>query len=208
MKFRLGFLGAWALFVVGVGLAALVVAAEWANSKDAQRLRRLQRIDALIAARFGEKAEALRGSAEEREERLRQLRAQVTSTEVEIDESKDSDQTIIVSTAENRVFMRRGEEVLFQAICSTGKGTTLVEKGKKIVFETPTGRFRIVSKEESPVWIPPDWHFLEEARKKKLKLVRLTPRMAIDADTGAPVLEEHSEGIWSWFESSARPPAS
>ncbi len=207
MKFRLGFLGAWALFVVGIGLASLVVAAEWANGRDATRLRRLERIDALIASRFGSQVEELRETAEERGERLRRLRSEVTSAEVEIDESKDSDQTIIVSTAENRVFMRRGEEVLFQAVCSTGKGTTLVEKGKKIVFDTPTGRFRIVSKEEYPVWIPPDWHFLEEARKKKLKLVRLTPRMAIDADTGTPVLEEHSEGIWSWFESSGRPNA-
>ena len=41
MKFRLGFLGAWALLVIGVLLAAAVAGAEWQNWRDVERLRKL-----------------------------------------------------------------------------------------------------------------------------------------------------------------------
>lgn len=207
MKFRLGFLGAWALFVVGAGLASLVLAAEWANWDDARRLRRLEKIDELIAARLGTRVEQLRETAEERGKALEQLRTDVKQAEIKIGESRDSDQTIVVSTAENRVFLRRGDKTILEAVCSTGKGTKLVEKGKTMVFQTPTGRFRIVSKEENPVWVPPDWHFIEEARKKHLKVVHLSPGEAIDVVTGAPLPPERSEGVWSWLRGSDRRPA-
>jgi hypothetical protein len=42
-----------------------------------------------------------------------------------------------------------------------------------MVFRTPIGRFRVISKEESPLWVPPDWHYIEEARKNGLGVVRL-----------------------------------
>ena len=42
-----------------------------------------------------------------------------------------------------------------------------------MVFRTPIGRFRIQSKEENPVWVPPDWHYIEEAQKNGLDVVRL-----------------------------------
>ena len=38
MKFRLGFLGAWALFVIALGAAAFVSVAEIENFRDARRL--------------------------------------------------------------------------------------------------------------------------------------------------------------------------
>ena len=47
-RYRLGFLGAWGLFVVGMILAAAVGAAEWQNLRDAHRLRKLDVIDRMI----------------------------------------------------------------------------------------------------------------------------------------------------------------
>lgn len=205
MRFRVGFLGAWALLVIGLLLASVAVAAQWANWKDAARIRRLTKIDRMIAERMGGRVEDLRETVEERGERLERLRSDVAAAEAKLDESKDTDQTIIVSTAENRVFVRRGGETVFKAICSTGKGTTLVEEGKTMKFETPTGRFRILSKEENPVWVPPEWHFVEEARKKKKKLLHLRPGDAIDAATGNPVGQERAGGVWSLLRGSPRP---
>ena len=102
-----------------------------------------------------------------------------------------------MSTAENRVVVRQSGKVVFQAVCSTGKGTTLIEDGRKMVFETPTGRFKIRSKEENPVWVPPDWHYVEEARKKGGAVVRLRPGEAVDSATGNPVAADSSSGgIW------------
>jgi lipoprotein-anchoring transpeptidase ErfK/SrfK len=206
VKFRLGFLGAWGLFVIALGFAAISVAAGFENARDATRLRRLEKIDALIAGRMEERLESLRETAEEREEKLRRLRSDVQDAEIRFEEGTDTRQTIIVSTSENKVYVRRDGRTIFEAVCSTGKGTTLVEAGRTMKFETPTGRFRIVSKEENPVWVPPDWHFIEEARKKKKKVVHLAPGAAIDVATGNPVDSERSGGgVWSLLRGSPKP---
>ena len=57
--------------------------------------------------------------------------------------------------------------------CGTGKNTTLRAQGRTMVFRTPIGRFRVQSKEENPKWVPPDWHYIEEAQKNGLDVVRL-----------------------------------
>ena len=198
-RFRLGFLGAWALFVIGAGLAGLVVAAQLESWQEAARLARLERVDRAITRRMGAKVEKLRDLAGEQGERLEELRSAVAKATMRLDDSQDSEQTIIVSTAENRLSVRRSGRTVFEAVCSTGKGTTMVVNGRTMVFDTPTGSFRIQSKEENPVWVPPDWHFIEEARKKNLGVVRLKAGEAIDAETGDPVPEERPHGVWSWF---------
>lgn len=203
-RYRIGFLGSWALFVIAAGLAIVAAAGAWANAKDAARLKRLEKIDAMIGARLGARLDRLREVSEDREEKLEKLRSEVERARLDLDDSRDTEQTIVVSTAENRLTVRRRGTVVFEAICSTGKGTTLEIEGRKMIFDTPTGRFRIQSKEENPVWVPPDWHFVEEARKKNLEVVRLAPGQTIDADTGSPVATQPS-GVWGWLSSRERP---
>jgi lipoprotein-anchoring transpeptidase ErfK/SrfK len=195
-RYRLGFLGSWALCVVAAGVAALAVDAERANLHDAQRLWRLERIDRALGARLSGTVAQLKGAAAQRGSRVGQLRSDVADATVDLDEPSDAAQTILVSTAENRLFVRRGRKTVFQAVVSTGKGTKLEIEGRKMTFDTPTGRFRIQSKEENPVWVPPDWHYIEEARKKKLDLVRARPGDVIDAETGQPVAEDSGD-VWS-----------
>jgi len=162
LKYRLGFLGAWALFVVSAGLFALAVAGETENIVDARWLARLRRIDRMIGDRLAGKVEEMRESAEERDARVTRLRGRVERAELRLEEPQDSPQVITVSTSENRIYVRQGGKTIFTAVCSTGKGTKLVvEGGRELVFDTPTGRFRILSKEENPVWVPPDWHYVE-----------------------------------------------
>jgi L,D-transpeptidase catalytic domain len=198
-KYRLGFLGAWGLFVVGMILAAVVAAAEWQNFRDATRLRKLRLIDRMIAARLGPRLDVLKGTAEERIGRVEQLRTAVHETEMKLDDSQDTNQIIVVSTTENRLSVRRAGKTIFEAVCSTGKGTTLTdESGNSMVFETPTGKFKVVSKQENPLWVPPDWHFIEEARKKGKRVVKLDPGVRIDAATGEPAGSGTEEGVRSW----------
>jgi lipoprotein-anchoring transpeptidase ErfK/SrfK len=199
-RYRLGFLGAWALFVIAAGLASIAVVGELANRRDEARLKRLVRIDRMIAQRLEEKADELREISGQREERVDKLKEDVARARIDLDDSKDPEQTIVVSTAENRLRVRRRGQTIFEAVCSTGKGTTLEIAGRKMIFDTPTGRFRIQSKEENPVWVPPDWHFVEEARKKKLEVVRLNPGETIDADSGEPVGTASSGGFWSFLK--------
>ncbi|MGZ4809194.1 MAG: L,D-transpeptidase, partial [Thermoanaerobaculia bacterium] len=102
-----------------------------------------------------------------------QLQSEVATTDKQITDNHDPDFVITVSTAENKVYAKRNGQLVFQAICSTGKNTSLDVDGRTMVFRTPIGRFKIQSKEENPKWVPPDWHYVEEARKQGLEVVRL-----------------------------------
>ena len=71
---------------------------------------------------------------------------------------------IVVDTFNNRLRIYRGQEVLRDAICSTGSGIRLRDPrdGKEWVFDTPQGELRILRKQKNPIWIKPDWAFIEE----------------------------------------------
>jgi hypothetical protein len=98
------------------------------------------------------------------------LQSEVASTEKQIEDLHDSAFVITVSTTENKVYARRNGELVFEAVCSTGSNSTLeTSSGQTMVFRTPIGRFRIKSKEENPKWVPPDWHYVEQARKNGLE---------------------------------------
>src|SRR5687768_2839656 len=69
---------------------------------------------------------------------------------------------------------KQADSVLFTTQVATGSGKILEkEGGSHWKFETPRGRLLVQSKEEDPAWVPPDWHFVEQARKRGLGLVRL-----------------------------------
>ncbi len=194
----IGFLGSWALLVLALGLTAFAVAGELINIRDERRLDRVAMIDEMIAERTGNKAGQLRHKAAQRAVEVTALQNKVQTAEKQTDDVPDTGQTIIVSTAENKVYMRRGGQSVFEAVCSTGKGTTLAIDGRTWVFDTPIGKFHVKAKEENPEWVPPEWHYIEEARKNGMRVVRLNPGQAIDARTGEPA-NHRDEGIWSWF---------
>jgi lipoprotein-anchoring transpeptidase ErfK/SrfK len=201
MRRWIGFLGSWALLVLALGLAAIAAAGEWINVRDLRRLNRVDLIDRMIAQRGNSKADQLRTVATRRSAELNQLQQKMQNVSRETDDVPDTGQVIIVSTAENRLYVRDHGQTVFQAVCSTGKGTTLAVDGKTLVFDTPIGKLHIKSKDEDPVWVPPDWHFVEEARKNGMRVVHLNPGTSINADTGDPT-SGRSEGIWSWFGGS------
>src|ERR1041385_6579695 len=200
MRRWIGFLGSWALLALALGLAAIAVAGQAINVRAPRRLDRLALIDQMIAERSGNKAESLRDAAAARATQVTALQSKLQSVQQQTADLPDSGQTIIVSTAENKLWLRRNGQVVFDAVCSTGKGTTLAVDGKTVVFDTPIGRLHIVSKEENPLWVPPDWHYIEEAKKNGMRVVHLNRGDTLDAGTGAPASD--NQGVWSWFRSS------
>ena len=74
---------------------------------------------------------------------------------------------IVIDTQTNRLQLRRGKDVLHEAVFATGSGRIL--KGKKRWhqwrFYTPKGRFSILRKEEDPLWIRPVWDFIENGEE-------------------------------------------
>jgi lipoprotein-anchoring transpeptidase ErfK/SrfK len=72
---------------------------------------------------------------------------------------------IVVDTAHNRLYVKRGNDTVLTAVASTGSGTILEkpdQPGSQWVFDTPRGGFAIQSRLTNPVWVKPDWAFLEE----------------------------------------------
>jgi len=201
----IGLLGSWALLVLGLSVTGIAAAGQWINIRDARRFGRLETIDDLLAAKYAEQVKQLDQEKQSAVTNVGTLQTQVEGTQKNITELADSDQTILVSTTENRVYVKQGDETIFNAICSTGKGTTLINNGRTMVFNTPIGKFKVISKEENPVWVPPDWHYIEEAKKKGKKVVRLVPGQSIDAGTGGSVAPERGGGVWSWVNEPAAP---
>jgi lipoprotein-anchoring transpeptidase ErfK/SrfK len=194
----IGLLGSWALLVLGVGLLVFAVAAETINTRDAAQLRRVATIDELLREHFDQRISLLTMQTAVVEKDVSELQTRVKSTAAQIEELHDSQQTIVVSTAENKLYVIRDGQTVFETIVSTGKGTRLVENGRVTVFDTPVGKFRIRSKEKDPVWVPPDWHYIEEANKRGMRVVQLPSGGAIDANTGARV-SSGSGSRWSLF---------
>ena len=95
---------------------------------------------------------------------------------------------IVVSLEENHLWLKKGDEVLFTTGVATGSGKTLVKEGGQSAwkFDTPRGRLVVQGKEEDPAWAPPDWHYVEQARKRGLSLARFDRGHSIrTADGGA-----------------------
>jgi len=207
MKRTLGFLASWAFLIAGLAICSIAIAGEVMNVREMRRFRRFEVVDDLIAKNRGATFSALQQQETERRAAIDAAHSKLSDADTTLRDFEDTDQTILVSTAENKVYVRRDRNVIFEAICSTGKGTTLVDKGRTMVFDTPIGKFHIVSKEENPVWVPPDWHYVEEARKSGLRVVRLNRGDSIDAATGNPAAPAREPGVWDLLGGTRPAPA-
>ena len=71
---------------------------------------------------------------------------------------------IVIDQTHNRLRLMKGDDVVLEAPCSAGSGMVLKEGtgGRVWVFDTPRGRFEVLSKLANPVWRKPDWAFVEE----------------------------------------------
>jgi len=92
---------------------------------------------------------------------------------------------IVVSMADHRLWYKQGREVLYEAPVATGSGKELVGgSAGQWRFETPRGRLTVKAKDEDPAWVPPDWHYVEQAHKKGLGIVHLAPGQTISTGDG------------------------
>lgn len=71
---------------------------------------------------------------------------------------------VVIRLAENRLLLVDGRDILWSAPVATGTGFRLEGERQSWDFDTPRGVFRIERKEKDPVWIMPDWAFIEAGR--------------------------------------------
>jgi L,D-transpeptidase ErfK/SrfK len=100
--------------------------------------------------------QALREEAARIEEQNHGLRRMLS-------EMEDDAVYVVVDTESNRLLLRQGNGVLHAAKCGTGSRSAIEEEtGRGWHFETPLGSFTVLGKERNPVWIRPDWSYVEE----------------------------------------------
>ena len=96
---------------------------------------------------------------------------------------------IVVSIEDHRLWYRQGDSVLFTAPVATGTGVVLEKTGADAHwrFETPRGRLSVISKEIDPTWVAPDWHYVEQAQRLGLGVVRLQRGERIPLPDGSAI---------------------
>ncbi|MEK7382195.1 MAG: L,D-transpeptidase [Elusimicrobiota bacterium] len=70
---------------------------------------------------------------------------------------------IVVDAKANKLYVKKGLKLLWQADVSVGRGGLLSDprSGRKWEFVTPRGEFRIIGKGVNPQWRKPDWAYVE-----------------------------------------------
>lgn len=81
---------------------------------------------------------------------------------------------LVVSLAERRVLMIQANDTVFRAPVAIGSGKTVVIDGVTKRFQTPRGKMAITHKELDPVWVPPNWHYVEVARRNGLGIIDMS----------------------------------
>lgn len=70
---------------------------------------------------------------------------------------------IVVDAKANKLYVKKGLKLLWQADVSVGRGGRLSDpkSGRKWEFVTPRGEFRVIGKGVNPKWRKPDWAYVE-----------------------------------------------
>ncbi|ALC15927.1 lipoprotein-anchoring transpeptidase ErfK/SrfK [Desulfuromonas soudanensis] len=97
-------------------------------------------------------------------ENIAKLRAKNAALSARIRSLAPTGDYLVIDTAGNKILLRRGEKTRAEMVASCGSGNVLEDptSGRRWVFDTPRGQFRIQSKLVNPVWMKPDWAFIEE----------------------------------------------
>jgi len=91
---------------------------------------------------------------------------------------------VIVSLFDRTLWVLQGDDTLRVATVAVAKGTELKHGSTKWVFETPRGLRTVLKKDSMPVWVPPDWHYVEVAQEHDLKLARMPKKGGVTLSDG------------------------
>jgi lipoprotein-anchoring transpeptidase ErfK/SrfK len=104
---------------------------------------------------------------------------------------------VVVSIADRRLWYKQGSQTLYTTRVAVGSGKTLVKHGSRneYKFDTPRGRLVVQSKEADPVWVPPDWHYVEVARKRGLGIRQLNRGQKIPLPDGSAITVDGNDVV-------------
>jgi len=103
---------------------------------------------------------------------------------VRADAERDTALRVVISIDRRRLWVLQGTgDTLLRAPVAVGSGRTLVG-AQRWTFRTPRGVLTVLGKEVEPIWIRPEWSYVEVARQHGLGIERLDaarPRVLSDA---------------------------
>lgn len=155
--------------ILGILLAAGLFVATSAWAVDARLDRRVAE---MVASRDERAMEFVRRKEAELTSRVAARERALAAKEEELAPSNRP--YLVVSLAERRVLYIQGNDTIFRAPVAIGSGETIVIDGVTKRFQTPRGKMAITSKELDPVWVPPNWHYVQIARKNGLGIVDMS----------------------------------
>ena len=184
--FRRGGILAWGL----IGAVLLLMAASTAlfartalvrHERDVTRMVFNENVDLLERVRLASGA-------------LDDSLANITSTSDAVPATKPY---IVVSIEDHRLWYKLRDSVLFTAPVATGSGKVMESSGgdSHWKFETPRGRLVVQAKDSAPTWVPPDWHYVEQARKRGLGIVRLNRGQVLQANDGSQITVQGTDVV-------------
>jgi lipoprotein-anchoring transpeptidase ErfK/SrfK len=155
--------------LLGVLMAAGLFAATSAMAVNARLDRRVAE---MVASRDERSMEFLRRKESELTQQVAQREQSLARKEEEL--APRDKPYLVVSLAERRVLYLKGDDTLFKAPVAIGSGETIVIDGVTKRFQTPRGKMAITAKELDPVWVPPNWHYVQIARRNGLGIVDMS----------------------------------
>jgi hypothetical protein len=188
-----GFLGGWSGRIATVLAVAAIGAAAWEAQQvwSAERLLTAAEVaGGQVATDIGERRARLAALADSID-RIRKTGAPPAGTPV-----------VVISLADNRLWVHDRSTEIFTTRVASGSGRTLLGSGRnrKYKFDTPRGKLTVLSKETTPAWVPPEWHFVEQAGKRGLGILRMQRgqeiRVADGVITtrGSELVKRHRDG--------------
>lgn len=115
---------------------------------------------------------------------------------------------IVVSINDHRLWYRQGDQTIYTTRVATGTGEALQKDSGGPVqwkFDTPRGRLVVLSKETDPVWVPPDWHYVEMARKKHLETIKLKRGQTLPLGGGAKIIVDGNDVVTRYPDGHEEP---
>src|ERR1043166_1587310 len=87
---------------------------------------------------------------------------------------------IVVSLADRHLWVLGADgDTLRSAIAAIGVCRTLHYRAQAWTFQTPRGTRTVLRKEADPVWVPPEWFYVQAAEENDLKLARVSMTHAV-----------------------------
>jgi hypothetical protein len=94
---------------------------------------------------------------------------------------------VLVSTEARSLWLMRDTLVVFRAPIAVGMEEGFEFRGKRYDFTTPISQRRVLEKDSLPIWVPPDWHYFEQAVENDLEVVQLRTGRKVSLDDGSHI---------------------